>query len=226
MKKNSHYKQAVILRKKGWSYNVIINRLGVSKSTLSNWLSDVPFVPNAATLKRIKNGPAKSAERRRKQKKDNIRTLHKAASEELGMISQRDLWMMGIGLYIGEGSKKFEEVRIVNSNSQVIRLMVIWLTQVCKVPKRNLQLRLYAYPDTDIKKAIKFWLHITGLPSESFAKVQIDERKNKKAKKWKQLPNGTLHIIVRSWGNKSLGVTLHRRISGWIETFYNNAGVV
>lgn len=224
--KKSFYKQAIDLRKHGWSYSVITERLGVSKSTLSNWLSDVPFTPNKTTIMRIKNGPAKSGEKRRKQKNENIKAIHKDAAIELGDITERDLWMMGIGLYLGEGSKKFEETRIVNANPKIIKLAVIWLTKICKVPKNNLQLRLYAYPDTDVNKAIKFWQKITTLSRQAFTKVQIDKRTDKKPKKWSQLPYGTLHIMVRSYGNKKLGVTLHRRISGWIESMFEHAGIV
>lgn len=222
----SYYNQAIRLRRQGWSYNVITKKLGVSKSTLSNWLHNVPFVPNRLTLERIKNGPAKSAEKRRRQRLENIKSLHREAAIQIEPINLRDLWMVGLGLYIGEGSKKFEEVRIVNSNPQIIKLAVVWLKKICEVPKKNMQLRLYAYPDTDIKRATLFWQKITGLDSKAFVRAQIDQRKNKKAKKWFQLPNGTLHIIVRSYGNKTLGVKLHRRISGWIETIYKHAGVV
>ena len=35
--------RAVDLRQKGWSYNVITARLGVSKSTLSHWLRTIPY---------------------------------------------------------------------------------------------------------------------------------------------------------------------------------------
>lgn len=224
--KKSFQQQAIMLRKQGWSYNVIIDRLGVSKSTLSAWLQNVPYTPNKSTLKRIKNGPAKSADTRRKIRLDKIAQIHTAAAIGLGKISQRDLWMAGIGIYIGEGSKKFEEVRIVNSNPMVIRIAVLWLREICMVPKDNLQLRLYAYPDTNIEKAKKFWQQTTGLPMSAFAKTHIDERTNKKAKKWSVLPHGTLHIVVRSYGDKTLGVSLHRKIMGWIESFYKHAGVV
>jgi len=48
------YKQAVEMRKAGNSYSDIKNNLNVSKSTLSNWLSGIPYVPNKKTIDKIK----------------------------------------------------------------------------------------------------------------------------------------------------------------------------
>ena len=42
------------------------------------------------------------------------------AEEELGIISKRDLFMLGLGLYIGEGAKSISRVSIANSNSAVV----------------------------------------------------------------------------------------------------------
>ena len=44
--------KAIELRKAGWSYNTIKEKIGVSKSTLSNWLSRIPFIPNEEIIKR------------------------------------------------------------------------------------------------------------------------------------------------------------------------------
>ncbi len=224
--KSSHYTQAVRLRKKGWSYNFIAKKLQVSKSTLSNWLRNIPYTPNKATIKRIKAGPAKSAMKRKQQKIERIKIAHQLAHRELGILNKRDLWMLGIGLYLGEGSKKFEEARVANADPKIIRLLIAWFVTVCKVPKENIQLRLYAYPDTNVKKVLKYWSGITKLSLQAFTKVIIDKRTDKKAKKWSALPNGTIHIIVRERGRKELGVALHRKIMGWIEAVYTNAGIV
>lgn len=219
-------KRSIVLRRRGWSYNYIAKKIDVSKSTLSEWLRLIPYIPNRTTIKRIKAGPAKSATMRKQQKIDHIRSAHRLAEAELGELSKRDLWMLGIGLYLGEGSKKFEDVRIANSDPRIIKLVIYWLIKVCNVPKRNIQIRLYAYPDNDIDKALLYWQNITKLPKTAFTRVQIDRRTDKKAKKWSILPNGTIHVIVRKLKNPLLGVALHRKIMGWIEAVHKSAGVV
>ncbi len=51
MKEINKKQQAISLRKKGFSYNLITDKIGTLKSTLSAWLKDVPFLTN----KEVKN---------------------------------------------------------------------------------------------------------------------------------------------------------------------------
>ena len=43
--------KAIKLRKEGYSYSYIKDKLGISKGTLSYWLRDIKYVPNEYTLK-------------------------------------------------------------------------------------------------------------------------------------------------------------------------------
>lgn len=214
------------MRQRGWSYNVIAEKIKVSKSTLSAWLRHIPYTPNKTVTKSIRLGPAKSAALSKQRKIERITLACQLATNELERITQRDLWMLGIGLYLGEGSKKFENVRLANSDPKIIKLMLAWFLITCRVPQKNISLRLFAYPDTNIKKAFYFWRKVTGLPSQAFLKTQIDRRTKKRNYKWSALPNGTLHVIVYSRGVKEFGVALHHKIMGWIKAVHNNAGIV
>jgi len=212
--------RALDLRKRGWSYCVISQRLGVAKSTLSDWLRSVPYVPNQAVVRRIKGGPAKTAELKRQRVLSEIRTCKQRAHQDIGRLSRRDLWFLGLGLYIGEGSKLFEEVRIINSDPQVIRLAMRWLREVCHVPNRNFCVSIHLYPDTSSSSALSYWSKITGVPKGQFGKIQVDRRLDKSFKKRRRLPYGTAHVKVCSRGNRRFGVALHRRIIGWIDALY------
>lgn len=224
--KNGSHQQAISMRKRGWSYNIIAEKTRVSKGTLSAWLRTIPYTPNKTVVRRIRLGPAKSAAKSAQAKIDRITKAYALSAHELGNLTKRDLWMLGIGLYLGEGSKKFEQVHIANSDPKIIKLLILWLLIACKVPKDNIKLRLFAYPDTDIKKALHYWQKITKIPLQSFLKPQIDKRTNKKAIKWSSLPNGTLHVIVYSRGIVQFGIALHHKIMGWIEAVHKNAGIV
>jgi len=205
------------LRNKGYSYNLIAGKLGISKSTLSCWLKDVPFSPNSLVLKRIKNGPYISGQKSHKKRVDKILEIRKLAKKELGIISKRDLWMIGIGLYIGEGSKTYETIRIINSDPQVITLAIKWFRNICNLEIKNITIAIHLYPDNDVKKCLKFWSKTTGLPTKQFRKTQIDRRLDKSNKKKRKLPYGTAHLNIISNGNIKHGVNLHRKITGWIE---------
>ena len=209
-------KKAEDLRRAGWSYNIIADRLGLSKSTLSNWLREIPFQPNLTVQKRILAGPAKSAARNHARKISSIELIRARAGIELGKLTHRDLWMLGLGIYLGEGSKIYEITRITNSDPDILRVSVRWLREICGVPLDNFDVRLHIYPDTDQKLAEQYWEEITGIPSKQFQKVSVDRRLNKKRKNQGKLPFGTAHITILSHGIQKHGVFLHRRIMGWI----------
>ncbi len=225
--KSSLRTKAKRLRANGWSYTVIAKRLPVAKSTLSHWLREVPYTPNAAMRKRIREGPAISAMRKHAQKMRKISLAKKSAALELGKLSRRDLWMLGLGLYIGEGTKLYELVRLINSDPDSIRLAMAWFQKCCGVPLSHFTISIHLYPDVSQKQAIRYWSKITGIPRSQFGKTQIDRRTNKTGIKKRKLPFGTAHIGIRSFGRQEFGVALHRRIIGWIEHIYRHqAGVV
>jgi hypothetical protein len=216
--KKSIQAEAVKMRREGWSYSVIKRKLDVSKSTLSYWLRLIPFCPNAVEVLRISKALAVSAQVRSVQKIESIQHAHIQALQDIGTMTKRDLLMFGLGLYLGEGSKAQEEVRIVNSDPDTIRIGVAWLKKACEVPDENLSLKVHAYPDTDVDAAERFWSETSGIPRAQFTRAVIDRRTEKKAQNKGKLPYGTAHVKVRALGQKTCGVLLHRRIMAWLET--------
>ena len=219
--------RAIALRRNGWSYNVISARLGVGKSTLSHWLRGIPYEPNKTIIERIRLGSARAAASKERRRSQQITLLKTQGRRELGHLSNRDLLLLGLGLYMGEGTKLYEDVRIVNSDPQVIRTAMAWLRRSCGVPNRNFVVVVHVYPDTSPAASVKYWSRITGVPKRQFEGVQVDRRLNKSVKKRRRLPYGTAHVKVYSRGDSRFGVALHRRIMGWLDAAQEQfAGVV
>ncbi len=217
--------KATRLRRAGWSYNVISQRIKVAKSTLSHWLREVPYSPNPSVARRIRQGPMKSAMRRHGEKLQKILTIKQYAAAELGQLSKRDLWMIGLGLYIGEGSKLYEMTQLVNSDPNVVMLSMLWLRKVCGLSNENFRIAIHLYPDTSKQAALRYWSKVCAVPASRFGKIQVDRRTNKSGKKHRKLPYGTVRITVKSAGTPQYGVALHRKIIGWIEAIYRQARV-
>jgi len=208
--------QAIKLRVAGMSYGLIADELRVPKSTLSNWLRDIPYTPNDEVLLRIKNGQGRYGLQRRQNRIEETERLKAVGIAEVGDVTRRDLWMLGLGLWIGEGSKTMEQIRLVNSDSRVIRLYMRWLREVCELENENITVAMHLYPDSDESASMQYWSRITNLPSTQFRKTQIDKRIDKKQLKTGKLQYGTLHVTVASHRNPNKGVRLHRRMMGWI----------
>lgn len=207
---------------------MISQRLGLSKSTLSDWLREIPFEPNAMVIKRIGLGKLKSARTKNRQRMESIKAMRKLAREEIGKLTKRDLWLLGIGIYLGEGAKLNESTRIINADPAIVQMIMKWFGVICGLEIKNIIPRIHLYPDTDIDGAIKYWSRITKIPKKQFSRTQVDYRTNKSSKKKHKLPYGTLHLTTKSFGDKKFGRNLHRRIMGWIETVSNqiDAGIV
>lgn len=228
MKQVSLKEQAIDYRKKGYSYSMINEKTGVTKSTLSNWLNKIPFSPNEELIKRIGSAKLKSASFKHNQKISEIEEMRGLAKAELGKLTKRDLWLLGIGLYLGEGSKAFEQTRFSNSNPEMIKIAVVWFKEVCKLKDIHFNPVVHIYPDNDVEETIKYWSEITGFPENQFGKTYIDKRIDKLQAKKRTLPYGTLHLRIKSHREKEFGRRLHRRIMGWITAINEeiNAGVV
>lgn len=212
-------KLALQLRKSGYSYSLIVKRTGVAKSTLSYWFRKIEYRPNKLVLKRIKESVLKSSKVLRDRKIRNIKIAKDFAFKELGKLSRRDLWLMGMGLYLGEGAKnKTQMVRIMNSDPEVVKFAIVWFKEICGLETENLRLTIHTYPDLNVEKTLKYWSNITGIPRNQFRKTHIDYRKGKSKKNVGKSPYGTAHVTVHTMGKKENGVFLFRRIMGWIES--------
>ncbi len=208
--------KAIRLRKDGYSYSMISERLCVSKSTLHYWLSEIPYTANDEVRQRIGEARARSGEVKHQQKLETFRQSAKQAKKDIGTLSQRDLFMLGLGIYIGEGEKG-EVIGVINSDPRIIVLMMRWFMEVCELKKDNFSIAIHLYPDNNQKQCLQFWSEVTGLPQAQFGKTQIDRRRNKKQGKRGKLPYGTAHLRVKSNGQKEFGVLLARRIHAWMK---------
>lgn len=213
--------QAEALRKRGYSYALIQQKLGVARSTMSYWFKDMPYTPNQEVLNRMKVGPERNGQKRHAERLAEVESLKQFGEKEIGKLSKRDLFMLGLGFYIGEGAKTTEAIRIVNSDPAAVRLAISWLKNAVGLEDENITLSLHLYPDNDIQASKDYWQKITGLPSESLRWVSIDRRENKQKDHRGRLPFGTAHITVRANGDREKGVRLFRRMSGWMSGVLN-----
>ncbi len=207
---------ALKLRTQGYSYSYISDATGLSKSTLSYHLALVPYTPNKKTLTAIGIARVTAGVTKDKQKKQSFSDAKKEAHIDIGSITQRDLFMLGLGVYIGEGSKTQDIIRVVNSDYRVLNLFMKWLCSL-GFSKENFAIRIHLYPDSNIAKAESYWALQTGLPQNQFQIACVDRRVRKDRKRSGTHVHGTAHITVRSNGNKKHGVIFSRRIGAWME---------
>lgn len=196
---------------------MISARTGVSKSTLSDWLSEIEYAPNEEVRKRIGRARAAAVVAQQHRKLESLKLARKMADRDIQSINKRDLLMLGLGVYIGEGTKTSGITRIINSNPRIIKLVLKWFREIFGLTNKNFKVRIHLYPDNDVDETLRHWSAQLHIPLTQFQKTQIDTRTGKKMFKRGKLPYGTAHVTVQSMGKQEHGVFLQRRINAWIE---------
>jgi transcriptional regulator with XRE-family HTH domain len=208
-------KLAIQLRKKGLSYNQIKEKVGVSKSTISLWCRDIGLSKNL--LEQLQKNKIKGAALGRlkgsqKQKQDRInreRNIRTRAIKELNNLSNRDKFISGIALYLGDGNKTGRQVSFTNSNPDIIKFFVNWLREFCNVNNTRLRGRIWIHDNLDEIKAKKFWSELIKIPVQQFTKSYIVKPKTntKKIRKNKHkygvfsitVSDSALKIKINTW---------------------------
>lgn len=208
---------AINLRKEGYSYSYISNIVSVPKNTLSDWLSKLPYSPNEYTIDNIGKARAAAGARKNQLKKESFNLAALQAVKDIGNLSKRDLFMLGLGVYIGEGCKSYNMTKVANANPAIILLSVKWFREICGVKLENFRIRLHIYPDNNENDCIDYWSKQTGIPKTQFHRSVIDTRLNKNIAKRGKLPYGTAHLLILKLNDDKLGVKLHRLVLAWME---------
>ena len=174
---------AIKLRQQGKSWTYIKNCLSLNRGTLSRWIKDVELtqiqrqnILEDSKIRRIENYITTVKARRKRIEEDAYRTEFK----NLGKIKDRDLFIAGLFLYLGEGSKSNRHlICISNSNPEIIKFAKFWLTKILLVPENKFRLQLHLYQDMDIKKEIDFWSKSLCIPRNQIIKPYIKKTSSK-----------------------------------------------
>ena len=126
MKERDH---ATTLRLKGKSYSQIKEIVGVSKGTLSNWLRELPLSKERISELRDKNEVRIERYRATMQRKRNeyLASIYKQEVKFLKSITARELYIGGLFLYWGEGTKNLPyRLSLSNTDPNVIKFFIYW----------------------------------------------------------------------------------------------------
>jgi len=112
-------------------------------------------------------------------------------------LSEKDkkLKMAGVLLYWAEGAKlngKNCGVDFANSNSEMIRIFVKFLREICGVDERRLRVYLYCYSNQSIELLLNYWYKLTNIPKSQFSKPYV--RNDFLPEKSGKMEYGMVHI--------------------------------
>ncbi len=199
MAKFKEKEKAIQLRKAGKSYSEIKVIIGVSKGTLSAWLTDYPLSQEQIRALRDWN-PRRIEHYRETRRRKREALLHKIYDEEKIKILprlKRDLFLAGLFLYWGEGGKtKPAGLTLSNNNPAVIKAFICWLQDVWEIEKSQLKIKLHLYQDMNIENEILFWSEALGISYIQFNKPYIKESNSRSITYTRGFGHGTCNVIL------------------------------
>ena len=216
--KDDLHARARELRANGHTYVEIAAELGVSKSSVSLWVRDMPRAgrlsyehwrgSNAAAAARYW-----AAERPiREARRQNVRA---GAFAQIGALSERELLIAGAIAYWCEGSKNkpyrrhANRVIFINSDPQLILFFLRFL-ELAGVTRDRVICQLQIHETADVEAADQYWRDVTGVPAGQFRRPTLKRHKPKTNRKnTRDLYHGCLRIEVRR------SVDLYMSIEGW-----------
>ena len=226
IKKDKEKLKAIGLRRKGFSYSEILKEVDVAKSTLALWLQSVGL--SKKQKQRLTEKKLASARRGGLKKKENrilrAKVIREAAQKEIGELSKREKWLIGIALYWAEGTKEKEwrpgsGIKFSNSDPSMIKLFLEWLTDTCKIPKSMIIFEIYIHENNKhrLGKVISYWSKFTEFPRDLFNEHIYFKRNIIKTKRRNigETYFGILTVRVRS------SSSLIRKVSGWVDGINN-----
>ena len=198
MAKRKLKEKALKLRKEGKSYSQIKKEVNVSKSTLSLWLRDHPLSEDR--IKELRDNSPRRIEKYRetmRNKRENRQEeVYKKAVKDIGVLSERELFLAGLFLYWGEGYKTAPTTTAVaNTDSDMMKFYVEWL-KLIKAPLEKTRVKIHLYKDMDKEKAIGFWKKELGLPDSCFGQVYIKNSRLSGLSYKNGFGRGTCNILV------------------------------
>ncbi len=199
--KTDERRRARELRSRGCSIKEIQLELGVSRSSVSLWVRDVPLTDEQrrALAARIRNGPLAAGERSAAR----AREIRRGYQEDGRRLARKRgaIYEAGCMLYWAEGAKARNTLKITNSDADLLAYFADFLRREFGVDSRNMRVYCNLFADHIERQAEieDYWLERLGLPQTCLRKSIVNTySKYSQKKRIGKLPYGTCALVVHS----------------------------
>lgn len=199
------YKQALIFRKRGFTYVEIAKICGVSKSTVANWCKGKRFSKQVAKDNAAR-AAAENAKRvallqkaRQAERKNRYQEAKMTAETSYRHYATNSLFIAGVMLYAAHGDRSESgQIRFTSTNPDLHRIFRSFMTEFLGLKSDAIPFWLLLYASHDESVCQKRWAKALSLPKKHFGKTQI-------------LPQTTKALHFGT-GNTIIGNTVSKRM--------------
>jgi hypothetical protein len=179
----------------------IARLVGVSVSSVSNWVRDVPINEEhrRALSRRVVIGHRQGSQANSARARERRRSF-----QEVGRVlarRQEPNHAAGAMLFWAEGSRARNAVVFTNSDPDMVRYFVAFLRRYFDVPEKRFAVTCNLFADhVERQHEIEqFWLDTLELPASCLRKSTVNVySKYSKKKRANRLPYGTVRVCVHS----------------------------
>ncbi|TAK59282.1 hypothetical protein EPO14_00490 [Patescibacteria group bacterium] len=195
---------AIALRRQGESVKDISVKLQVPKSTVSFWVRDIALTE--AQRKRLfrkmvlagHTGRLKGALVNKEKRLRRIEYWNGDAHKNMHLLTPKELFFLGLGLYWGEGVKADKSpMGITNSDYRIILIAMRWFEEFLGISRGNFRPQIFisdTHRDRE-RLLLAYWSKTLNLPKSQFTKVIFLPR-NKKIYENRNMYYGVLALRV------------------------------
>lgn len=168
---------AIRLRKAGYTYREILEKVPVSKSSISLWLQYMPLTDAEKSILKhrrkegVTRGRIRAAAALHKKREERDSALLENAKTEYLKYRENPLFHAGISLYWAEGSKRNNAFCFVNSDAEMMILMLTWMEKFLNIRKEDVRARLYIHKPYAHEDCESYWSQATGIPRQNFRRT-------------------------------------------------------
>lgn len=189
--------KALTLRKQGQSYSQIKKTVKVSKSTLSIWLKNYPL--SRQRIKELRDWSEQRIEKFREtmkgKRQKRLNLIYAEQKKILLPLKNREVFLIGLGLYWGEGTKcTMSSLSVSNTNPAIIKFYIYWLNKCLDFPVQKMTAYLHLYNDMDTEKEISYWSKILNIPKSQFPHPYIKKTSSKRINYKGTFGHGTCNL--------------------------------
>lgn len=177
--------KAIKLRRDGKTYSEIGNILGISKSTLSYWLSSIELTDDQRKKidqninKKLMFARQRSVEGYKKKREEYFADIKNRNERFVEILdtNKNTAKLVLSALHLGEGAKNRRgSIQFGNSDPGIIKLFMKLMRECYLIDETKFRCTILCRSDQNINKLEKFWQRLTHISKKRFYKTRIDTR--------------------------------------------------
>jgi hypothetical protein len=194
--------KATVLRRKGFSFKEISDKLKISKSTASLWLREIKLskIAEERICKLGVDGRNKGNDSVKKRIANEDKKILVKVKDNLSqcILPKNDLKFICALLYWCEGGKtEKSQLTFINSDPKLVKYFIGTFRRAFDVDEKRFRALIHVHAYHDMERQVKFWSEITKIPKVQFTKPYVKPNTGKRKKE-----NYQGCISIRYYGRK------------------------